>query len=144
MSSGLIWGLHIILKTLWWLCLIGSLQSLSCVSFSVTHVLFATTHTRISCPSPSPGACWNMGPFSQWCQSNFKSVLEVNINCILLMVTFKIEKYSSGTVPDTRKQVSEDFSSLENPKHMKRLIKIVFPPKRTSTLSLLTRRQDCG
>ena len=37
----------------------------------------------------------------------------------------------------TRKQVSEDFSSLENPKHMKRWIKIVFPPKRTSTLSLL-------
>ena len=24
-------------------------------------------HARLPCPSPSPGACWNSGPLSQWC-----------------------------------------------------------------------------
>ena len=37
---------------------------------------------------------------------HFKSVLEVNRKYILPMITYYLEKYSLGTVPDTQKQVS--------------------------------------
>ena len=38
--------------------------------------------------------------------SHFKSVLEVNRMYVLLMITYKSEKYSLGMVPDPGKQVS--------------------------------------
>ena len=30
-------------------------------------------HTRLPCPSPTPWACWNLCPLSQWCHPNISS-----------------------------------------------------------------------
>ena len=30
-------------------------------------------HTRLRCPSPSPGVCWNSCPLSQWCHPTISS-----------------------------------------------------------------------
>ena len=30
-------------------------------------------HIRLSCPSPPPGACWNLGPLSRWCHPTISS-----------------------------------------------------------------------
>jgi len=45
-------------------------QSLSCVWLIATHGL---QHTRLSCLSPSPGACWNSCPLSRWCHPTISS-----------------------------------------------------------------------
>ena len=48
-----------------------------CCCSVVSHVqLFASCglqHTRLPCPSPSPGACSNLCPLSQWCHPNISS-----------------------------------------------------------------------
>ena len=35
--------------------------------------LHGLPHTRLPCPSPTPGACSNSGPLSQWCHSTVSS-----------------------------------------------------------------------
>ena len=45
-------------------------QLLSCVQLFATHGL---QHTRLPCPSPSPGACSNSCPLSRWCHSAISS-----------------------------------------------------------------------
>ena len=42
----------------------NSVQSLSHVRLFATHGL---QHARPPCPSPTPRACWNSYPLSQWC-----------------------------------------------------------------------------
>ena len=34
-----------------------------------------TVHTRLPCPSPTPGACSNSCPLSRWCHSTISSLL---------------------------------------------------------------------
>ena len=48
----------------------SSVQSLSRVWLFVTHEL---QHTRLPCPSPSPGACSNTRPLSRWCHPTILS-----------------------------------------------------------------------
>ena len=43
---------------------ISSVQSFSCVWILIPHGL---QHARLACPSPTPGACSNSCPSSQWC-----------------------------------------------------------------------------
>ena len=47
-----------------------SVQSLSHVQLFVTHGL---QHTKLPCPSPTPGACSNSCPLSQWCHPTISS-----------------------------------------------------------------------
>ena len=46
-----------------------SVQSLSCVWLLATP----WTHVRVPCPSPTPGACSNACPLSQWCHPTISS-----------------------------------------------------------------------
>ena len=48
----------------------GGVQLLSCVWL---FGLCGLQHTRILCPSPSPGVCSNSGPLSRWCHSTLSS-----------------------------------------------------------------------
>ena len=50
--------------------LVSSVQSLSCVPLLWTHGL---QHTRLLCPSPTPGACSNSCPLSRWCNPTVSS-----------------------------------------------------------------------
>ena len=48
----------------------GSVESLSRVQLFATHRL---QHTRLPCPSPTPGACSNSYPSSWWCHATISS-----------------------------------------------------------------------
>ena len=39
-------------------------------------------HTRLSCPSQSPRACWNSCPFSQWCYPTISSSIIPFSSCL--------------------------------------------------------------
>ena len=39
-------------------------------------------HTRLPCPSPSPRACWNSRPLSQWCHSAISSSVVPFFPCL--------------------------------------------------------------
>ena len=39
-------------------------------------------HTRLPCPSPSPGACSNSYPFSQWCHPAISSSVVPFFSCL--------------------------------------------------------------
>ena len=54
-------------------------QSLSCVWLFVTHGL---QHTRLYCPSPSPGVCWSSCPLSQWCHPSILSSVAPFSSCL--------------------------------------------------------------
>ena len=49
---------------------VGLVQLLSRVWLFVTHGL---QHTRLPCPSPTPGACSNLCPSSWWCHPTISS-----------------------------------------------------------------------
>ena len=38
-------------------------------------------HTRLPCPSPTPGACWNSCPSSQWCHPTISSSVILFSSC---------------------------------------------------------------
>ena len=40
-------------------------------------------HTRLPCPSPSPGACSNSCPLSQWCQPTISTFVISFSSCLL-------------------------------------------------------------
>ena len=47
--------------------------------------LFATlwtAHTRVPCPSPTPGACLNSCPLSQWCHPTISSLVIPFSSCL--------------------------------------------------------------
>ena len=51
-----------------------------CVQFSCSVMSgslqpFGLQHTRVLCPSPTPGACWNSCPSSRWCHPTISSSL---------------------------------------------------------------------
>ena len=50
----------------------------SAVSDSVTHEL---QHTRLSCPSLSPGVCLNLRPLSRWCHPTILSSATLSSSC---------------------------------------------------------------
>ena len=50
--------------------ILSSVQLLSCVQLFETPW---TEHTRLPCPSPTPGACSNSWPLSQWCHPTISS-----------------------------------------------------------------------
>ena len=57
------------------LCLSSTHVNLAVVQ-SFGHVWpHGLQHTRLSCPSPSPGACSNSCPLSQWCHPTISSSL---------------------------------------------------------------------
>ena len=56
-----------------------SVQSFSCVQLFVTHGL---QHTRLLCPSPTPGACSNSCPLSQWCHPTISSSVVTFSSCL--------------------------------------------------------------
>ena len=45
----------------------------SCSVMSDSLWLYGLQHTSLPCPSPSPGACSNSCPLSQWCHPNISS-----------------------------------------------------------------------
>ena len=56
----------------------GSVESLSRVQLFATHRL---QHTRLPCPSPTPGACSNSYPSSWWCHPTISSSI-VPFSCL--------------------------------------------------------------
>ena len=54
-------------------------QSLSLVQLPVTHGL---QHTRLTCPSPTPGACSNSCPLSWWCHPTISSSVILFSSCL--------------------------------------------------------------
>ena len=57
----------------------SSLQLLSCVHFLQPHGL---QHARLPCPSPTPGACANSCPSSQWCHPTISSSVVPFSSCL--------------------------------------------------------------
>ena len=39
-------------------------------------------HTRLPCPSPTPGACWNSCPLGRWCHPTISSSLVPFSSCL--------------------------------------------------------------
>ena len=39
-------------------------------------------HTRLPCPSPTPGPCWNSCPLSQWCHPTISSLVIPFSSCL--------------------------------------------------------------
>ena len=58
---------------------VSSVQSLSCVQLFVTHGL---RHIRLPCPSPTPRACSNSCPLSQWCHPTVSSFVILISSCL--------------------------------------------------------------
>ena len=58
----------------------SSVQSLSGVQLFVTSW---TQYTRLSCPLPSPWACSNSWPLSQWCHPTISSSVILFSSCLL-------------------------------------------------------------
>ena len=58
---------------------ISSVQSLSHVWLFSTHGL---QHTRLPCPSPTPGACSNSCPLSRWCHPTISSSVVPFSSCL--------------------------------------------------------------
>ena len=56
------------------------LFSLSVASHSLRP--YGLQHTRLSCPSPSPGACSNSCPLSQWCHPTISSSIVPFSSCL--------------------------------------------------------------
>ena len=54
----------------WSVTRVVAVQSLSHIQLCVTHGL---QHTRLTCPSLSPGVCSNSCPLSQWCHATTAS-----------------------------------------------------------------------
>ena len=54
-------------------------QLLSHIQFFVTHGL---QHTRLPCPSPTPGACPNSCPWSRWCHPTISSSVVPVSSCL--------------------------------------------------------------
>ena len=57
----------------------SSVQSFRCVRLFVTPWL---QHTRLPCPSPSPGACSNSCPSNQWCHITISSSVVSFFSCL--------------------------------------------------------------
>ena len=53
--------------------------SQSCLTFLQPHGL---QHARLCCPSPTPGACSNSCPLSQWCHSTISSSVIPFSSCL--------------------------------------------------------------
>ena len=58
---------------------LSSFHSLSCVRLFVTH---GPQHTRLPCPSPTPRACSNSCPLSQWCHPTISSSVFPFSSCL--------------------------------------------------------------
>ena len=64
------------------------LATLMCSCFSVTKVTsnslwpHGLQHTRLPCPSPTPGACSNSCPLSQWCHPTISSSVLPFSSCL--------------------------------------------------------------
>ena len=56
------------------------LFSRSVVSDSLWH--YGLQHTRLPCPSLSPGVCWNSHPLSQWCHLTISSSITPFSSCL--------------------------------------------------------------
>ena len=53
-------------------------------SHSVTLRPHGLQHTRLPCPSPTPGACSNSSPLSQWCHPTISSSVIPFSSCLQL------------------------------------------------------------
>ena len=58
---------------------LSSVQSFSCVQLFVTPWM---EHARLSCPSPTPGACSDLCPSSRWCHSTISSSVIPFSSCL--------------------------------------------------------------
>ena len=54
----------------------------SCSVMSDSLWLYGLQHTSLPCPSPSPGACSNSCPLSQWCHPNISSSVIPFSSCL--------------------------------------------------------------
>ena len=61
--------------------LLSSVQ-LSCVVMSDSLEPHGLQHARLPFPSPTPGACWNLCPLSQWCHPTISSSVIPFSSCL--------------------------------------------------------------
>ena len=69
-------------------------------------------HTRLSCPSPSPGACSNSDPLSRWCHP---TILSCSPFLLLPSIFPRIQVFSSESVICIRWPKYWSFSSNISP-----------------------------
>ena len=65
-----------------WRILLASLLLFSLSDMSDSLWPHGLQHVRLSCPSPSPGACSNSCPLSQWCHPIISSSLVPFSSCL--------------------------------------------------------------
>ena len=78
MRQTVLWSSHMLIDTL---LMNGCCYSVSqlCHNSLQSHGLW---HTRLPCPSPSPGACSNSNPLSQWCHPTILSSVFPFSSCL--------------------------------------------------------------
>ena len=85
-------------------CSIDETEELSSVQFSdsvMSNSLqpHGRQHIRLSCPSPTPGACSNSCPLSQWCHPTISSSVipfSSHLQSFLASGSFPMSQFSSG------------------------------------------------
>ena len=86
------------------------MQSLSHVQLFATHGL---QHTRIPCPSPTPGAYSNSCPSSRWCRPTISSSVRIGKNLHTVYICF-VHGYGKVNINALRKpkaELSRPFSA---------------------------------
>ena len=91
-------------------------------------------HTRLHCPSPSPGVCSNSCPLSRWCHRTISSSLVPSSSCLLSFL-------ASGSFPMSwlftsgGQSIGDSASASVLPMNIQRW----FPLGLTSLISLLSK-----
>ena len=97
-------------QTFWLVnCSVTLVQSLSPVQLLQSHGL---RHTRLPCPSPTPGACSNSCPLSRWCRPTISASVDPFSSCLQSFP-------ASGSFPRSQFFTSggRNIGNIETPKY---------------------------
>ena len=113
--------------TMVWL---SSVQLLICVQSLRPHGL---QHARLSCPSPTPGACSNSCPLSQWCHPTISSsVIPFScLQCFTALGSFPMSQFFTSGAQSTGASTSASILQMN--------IQDRFPWRLTGLISLQSR-----
>ena len=95
---------------------------------------YGLQHTRLPCPSPSPGVCWKSRPLNQWCHPTISSSVTLFSFCLQSLP-------ASGSFPVSQLFASSSHSigvSVSAPV-LPKSIQGWFPLRLTGLISLLSK-----
>ena len=100
--------------------MVGSAQNFNSVQFSrsvISNFLrpHGLQHPRLLCPSPTPRACSNSCPLSQWCHPTISSSVIPFSSSLLLLMPSSIRVFSNESVLHIRCPKYWSFSFSINP-----------------------------